>query len=178
MTTFLLLMPEPKEAPVSATERQRRYRDSRHLVSIDVGRQTVDTLGTLRARTGMTTDALIATSLAVFAAELDSKSQPKRRKALPVEQSKRINRIRTTNSPPSTAGRREAPAQSPSPGDKTAERAPQGGQAASSSRKGRSKKPHRGTKAERSSAAQPVQSRARDVPPPQGTLDVFDDRKV
>ena len=171
-------MQESNESPLSPAERQRRYRAARRLVSIDVGRQTVETLGTLRARTGMTTDGLIARSLAMLAAKLDDKSQPTARKAPPTLQSKSSSRVRTTNAPPSKAASREALSRIPSPGDVIVESAPQGGQAASSHPKGGTKEPRRRLATERSNVSRPTRSRPHDVPSSQGTLDVFDDRDV
>ena len=164
-------MQESNESPLSPAERQRRYRTARRLVSIDVGRLTVETLGTLRARTGMTTDGLIARSLAMLEAELDDKSQPAARKAPSAEQSKSSSRIRTTISPTSKAGSREARTRSPSPGDVIAETAHRGGQAASSRPKRGTGEPHRGLATERPNVPRPARSGPHVLPASQGVLD-------
>ena len=69
-------MQESKVSPLSPAERQKRYRATRRLVSIDVSREVTEQLSALRGRTSMTTDALISTSLAAFATSLDRKLPP------------------------------------------------------------------------------------------------------
>ena len=61
-----------KAASSKAADRQRRYRTSRRLVSIDIGPATSDVLVGLRKRTGLTTDALLAVALEAYAAGLTS----------------------------------------------------------------------------------------------------------
>jgi len=56
--------------PASGSERQRRYRASRLLVSIDITRATADALAALRVQTGLPTDALVAASLRAMSATL------------------------------------------------------------------------------------------------------------
>jgi hypothetical protein len=61
----------PADSALTHVERQRRYRASRDLLSIDVRRKTVEAISALRLRTGMTTDAVIAAAAATLAAKLD-----------------------------------------------------------------------------------------------------------
>lgn len=56
----------------NAADRQRRYRTSRRLVSIDIGPGTSEVLAGLRKCTGLTTDALLAAALEAYAAGLAS----------------------------------------------------------------------------------------------------------
>lgn len=82
-------MPKAKKLPLTAAERQSRYRKSRSLGSIDLSRSTLKKLEALRTQTGLSTDPLIAAALKSLAIDLDraGHTRSKRRNATLAEQS-------------------------------------------------------------------------------------------
>jgi hypothetical protein len=69
------------KAPLSPAERQKRYRASRDLLSIDIRRETVEALSKLRVQTGLATDAVIKAALLALTERLNKKAPSRRRTA-------------------------------------------------------------------------------------------------
>jgi hypothetical protein len=67
--------------PNKASERQKRYRASHDLLSIDIRRETVEAISKLRVQMGLSTDAVIKAALAALTQHLNKKAPSGRRKA-------------------------------------------------------------------------------------------------
>jgi hypothetical protein len=61
------------KAPLSPAERQKRYRASRDLLSIDIRRETVEAISKLRVQTGLATDAVIKAALLALTERLNKR---------------------------------------------------------------------------------------------------------
>ena len=68
-------------APLSAVERQRRYRIGRLLVSIDISGTNSTLIQDLRSRTGLTTDQVLGRALELLRADLGHSSRPATRRS-------------------------------------------------------------------------------------------------
>jgi len=62
--------------PLSAAQRQRRYRAKLELCSIDISRKTVSLVAKLRARTGMNNDEVIAAAAEMLHRSLKANRRP------------------------------------------------------------------------------------------------------
>jgi hypothetical protein len=71
------------KVPLSPAERQKRYRASRDLLSIDLRRETVEAISKLRVQMGLPTDAVIKAALLALTKQLNKKAG--RRTASPQE---------------------------------------------------------------------------------------------
>lgn len=102
----------PTPLPLTGSQRQQRYRAAQKLCSIDVSRATLAALEALRARTGLSTDKVIAAALERLIAHLDdagaARADLSTETAPPLEPApaspgvfpdKRTNRSRTKKSP-------------------------------------------------------------------------------
>ena len=72
------------KASLSGSERQRRYRETKKLCSIDIGRETLVLLDRLRVRLDKSTDSTIAAALVGLNAALDARSRAATRARLSV----------------------------------------------------------------------------------------------
>jgi hypothetical protein len=173
VTLQVLSMQLPSELALSHVERQRRYRASRDLLSIDIQRKTAEAISALRFRTGMTANAIIAVAVAAFAAQLD-KTLPGRPRAKLGRQSQDGSRSRTPGGQPSSASSHRNSSQGESPVNQT----PRGmgsGNSAKTITGGR-----RSNQADNRPVAQPDSSlsgNGSDTLPSQGILDLFGEEK-
>jgi hypothetical protein len=105
--------PQPSKhaPPLSAVERQRRYRTGRSLVSIDISGTNSTLIQDLRRRTGLTTDQVLARALELLRVDLDHASrrsrgrgataESKRQSAFEAEPPSRPDATETGHSPTS-----------------------------------------------------------------------------
>lgn len=178
VTGIISSMQESKESPLSPAERQKRYRATRGLVSIDVGREVTEQLNGLRGRTGMTTDALISASLAAFAASLDNKPPPAARRARSDVLAGASPTPRATKLSKPRAPDQERRRQHPSPGDSGVNAAVRGKRASPIAGRHTAKRAQEEGEAEASSTAVRRRRPSRRAPGFKGNLDLFGDEDV
>lgn len=158
-------MPDPPKS-ASGTERQRRYRASRRLVSIDVHRTTADTLAALRARTGLTTDAVIAASLSALTVTLDAGEERECTRAEPGSGCGGPHRVPTNM----------RPSGEPSPGDTHVDAVAGQDPGAQSARRAGVKTAKTGESGtRRRKSADGGRATSAPAPQPQGSLNLFGD---
>jgi hypothetical protein len=167
-------MTKTGKTPLSGTERQRRYRASRSLVSIDIGQKTAAALGLLRARTSMTTDALVAASLVALASKLDEEA---RQDAPPSRRSGTGRLPRSTGSVAAAPSSKSEPSRPKSPRKENAGVARSRKSTASVAPHGGTKKTRSSRSAERGDAPRKPTSQSDGDPQLQGILDLRDDRE-
>ena len=115
--------PRKRPPPLSAAERQQRYRACRSLVSIDISGTTSTLIQGLRNRAGLTTDQVLARALDLLLADLDRPAPPPKRRGLRCQPSAATILRSGPPAPSDSSAKTKAmplPALKSSPGDSSA----------------------------------------------------------